>query len=115
MKKAIVNSHLCFLRNFPKFVVSLGQYLVVNVCKYSKDLRCHTGSPELGCQFPNSKDFGNISRKITVMDDGELSFVDFSDSWATEAAWGGNLFLCLYFVFLHEVLRVPIYLVLPPT
>ena len=40
------------------FVASLGEYLVMNVYKYSKAVKSLTVSPKLGCQFQNFKNFG---------------------------------------------------------
>ena len=52
----------------------------MNVYKHSKAVRGHTGSPKLGCQFQNSENFGKISMKMLVTDDGGLHFVDFCKS-----------------------------------
>ena len=65
---------------FPEFVVSLEEYLVINVYKCSKAVRGHTGSPELGCQFPNFNNFGKMSVNTLVTADGGFHFVDCCDS-----------------------------------
>ena len=53
----------------------------MNVYKYSKAVRGHTRSPELGCQFQNSKNVGNISINMPVTGDGGLHFVEQVELW----------------------------------
>ena len=74
MEKELVSSHFQFLRNCSKVFASLEDYLVMNVYKNSKAVMGHTGSPELGCQFQNSKNIWKISMNTPVTGDGGLCF-----------------------------------------
>ena len=42
----------------------------MNAYEYSQAVRGHTSSPELGCQFQNSKNFEKISMNMPVTGDG---------------------------------------------